>query len=278
MKADRQMFCCCTGDTFALLQVLGSMVELQHLLAHSDRYQRTHSGPFRALSGSSKPSERKSSWGRKRTSFKHTASRTNSSHEGSLSGTAVEAAAALAAASDNITAAGGAAEGTADDRDAFASTQAGSLGGNQLSAQAVQQHRTGLQQPWPDMAQHPGDQQQSPLHVVACVTTTASKAVAAAFFGAMGPDAAASAVSSKGLRQGSGSVVGACEFTYELIVPGEVESAVLVQVAGEPLYTRVSNCPTFGTSLKGLDVQTLYIDNAHMEICSRHADNVCCDA
>jgi hypothetical protein len=84
------------------------------------------------------------------------------------------------------------------------------------------------------------------LHVVACVSNTASKAVAAAFFGTMGPDAAAAAAAAvaKGSRRrgvgDSSSVVGSCEFSYELIVPGEVESAVLVQVAGEPLYTRVS--------------------------------------
>jgi hypothetical protein len=61
------------------------------------------------------------------------------------------------------------------------------------------------------------------LHVVACVATASARAVAASFFG----DAAGTS-SSNG--SGSGAVVGCCPFSYELIVHGEVESAVLLQV------------------------------------------------
>jgi hypothetical protein len=127
-------------------------------------------------------------------------------------------------------------------------------GSGQLSSQGIQQHKLNLQQQQQQQqgrglngAETAPQRQQSVLHVVACVSNTASKAVAAAFFGSMGPDAAAAAAAAaaKGSRRRGGggdssSVVGACEFSYELIVPGEVESAVLVQVAGEPLYTRVS--------------------------------------
>jgi hypothetical protein len=84
-------------------------------------------------------------------------------------------------------------------------------------------------------------------HVVACVSTTSSKAVAAAFFGppaAAGPGgsgagsaAAAGAVS--GLDVVAGGVVGSRLFTYELLVPGEIEGSVLVQVANESLYVKV---------------------------------------
>jgi hypothetical protein len=58
----------------------------------------------------------------------------------------------------------------------------------------------------------------------------------------MGPvaDAAGAAAAAAAGTGGGDGVVRDCEFTYELIVPGEVESAVLVQVAAEPLYTRVS--------------------------------------
>jgi S1-C subfamily serine protease len=65
------------------------------------------------------------------------------------------------------------------------------------------------------------------LHVVACVATTSATAVAASFFGD-----ASGTKSGKGnsSSSGSGAVVGCCPFSYELIVHGEVESAVLLQV------------------------------------------------
>jgi hypothetical protein len=115
----------------------------------------------------------------------------------------------------------------------------------------------------PQQQQQQQQQPKGPLHVVACVSSTSSKAVAAAFFGAMGPDAAASAAATSSRRSGSngsnggsggnggGGVVGCCEFSYELIVPGEVEGAVLVQVAAEPLYTRVSAQSVFEGGTKG---------------------------
>ena len=80
------------------------------------------------------------------------------------------------------------------------------------------------------------------LHVVACVATTAAKAVAAAFFG--------SPSTGGGGYSGGGAVVGEQLFTYELLVPGELESAVLVQVANEPLYVKVR--PSCWTSCLGM--------------------------
>lgn len=86
-------------------------------------------------------------------------------------------------------------------------------------------------------------------HVVACVSTTSSKAVAAAFFGppaagqAAGGGGAAAAAASRavaGMDVVKGGVVGSRLFTYELLVPGEIEGSVLVQVANEPLYVKVS--------------------------------------
>jgi hypothetical protein len=65
------------------------------------------------------------------------------------------------------------------------------------------------------------------LHVVACVATTSATAVAASFFGNV-PGTDSGNRSSSG--SGSGAVVGCCPFSYELIVHGEVESAVLLQV------------------------------------------------
>jgi hypothetical protein len=85
-------------------------------------------------------------------------------------------------------------------------------------------------------------------HVVACVSTTSSKAVAAAFFGppaagqALGAGAAAAAAATgavAGVDVVAGGVVGSRLFTYELLVPGEIEGAVLVQVANEPHYVKV---------------------------------------
>lgn len=75
-------------------------------------------------------------------------------------------------------------------------------------------------------------------HVVACVSTMSSKAVAAAFFGppSAGQLAAAAAAVGGGVATG---VVGSRLFTYELLVPGEIEGSVLVQVANEPLYVKV---------------------------------------
>lgn len=87
-------------------------------------------------------------------------------------------------------------------------------------------------------------------HVVACVSTTSSKAVAAAFFG---PPAAGRAASGSlsasatvagteaitGMDVVAGGVVRSRLFTYELLVPGEIEGSVLVQVANEPLYVKV---------------------------------------
>jgi hypothetical protein len=236
------------------LQVLGTLVELQHLLSHSKRYQPTDSRPF-STSGSrhnSKQPSRKSSWGRNRPSFRHLCRDNSISSESENAGQHIKAATAAAACatvsladdSTDSTINSGCASGT--------SSYCTSL----LSAQGVQQHRLNMQQPASATTQNqsnlgvgtqqPGQAQlrcstpePQPLHVVACVTNTASKAVAAAFFGAMGPDAAASAAAHGRLDHVSGSVVGVCEFSYELIVPGEVESAVLVQVAGEPLYTQV---------------------------------------
>jgi hypothetical protein len=95
-------------------------------------------------------------------------------------------------------------------------------------------------------------------HVVACVSTTSSKAVAAAFFGppaAAGPggSGAGSAVTAgavSGLDVVAGGVVGSRLFTYELLVPGEIEGSVLVQVANEPLYVKVRDRGVLGrTSL-----------------------------
>jgi hypothetical protein len=100
------------------------------------------------------------------------------------------------------------------------------------------------------------EQRNTPPHVVACVATSSSKAVAAAFFGppdgandnakvmtssstGNGADSAADAVSAESSSSGSeGGVVGGL-FTYELLVPGEVEGSVLVQVANEPQYVKV---------------------------------------
>jgi hypothetical protein len=84
-------------------------------------------------------------------------------------------------------------------------------------------------------------------HVVACVSTTSSKAVAAAFFGPPAAGAAASgAAAAVGAAQAvggmdvvAGGVVGSRLFTYELLVPGEIEGSVLVQVANEPMYVKV---------------------------------------
>lgn len=79
-----------------------------------------------------------------------------------------------------------------------------------------------------------------PPHVVACVATSSAKAVAAAFFGP--PNAAACAAADDVAADDSSSscgVVGQGLFTYELLVPGEVEGAVLVQAAQEPLYEQV---------------------------------------
>lgn len=101
------------------------------------------------------------------------------------------------------------------------------------------------------------EQRENPPHVVACVATSSSKAVAAAFFGPAnsccaaataavvggGVAAAAAAVEDISAAVDAGSsmgVVGPGLFTYELIVPGEVEGAVLVQVANEPQYVKVS--------------------------------------
>lgn len=90
-------------------------------------------------------------------------------------------------------------------------------------------------------------------HVVACVSTTSSKSVAAAFFGPPGATssssssgaAAAAAAAAGGAAAGAGGglagrgVVGSRLFTYELLVPGEIEGSVLVNVANEPLYVKV---------------------------------------
>jgi len=84
------------------------------------------------------------------------------------------------------------------------------------------------------------------LHIVACVSTTASKAVATAFFGpgnAAAVTGTAVGATAAGLVTSNSSpvgVVGSDLFTYELMVPGEIEGAVLVQVANEPLYIKVS--------------------------------------
>lgn len=88
-------------------------------------------------------------------------------------------------------------------------------------------------------------------HVVACVSTTSSKAVAAAFFGPPAAGRAASGTLSvsatvagteavTGMDVVAGGVVRSRLFTYELLVPGEIEGSVLVQVANEPLYVKVS--------------------------------------
>jgi hypothetical protein len=103
------------------------------------------------------------------------------------------------------------------------------------------------------------EQRDTPPHVVACVATSSSKAVAAAFFGppngandnvkvmassstGTGAGAAADGISAENSSSSSsssdGGVVGGL-FTYELLVPGEVEGSVLVQVANEPQYVKV---------------------------------------
>lgn len=77
------------------------------------------------------------------------------------------------------------------------------------------------------------------LHVVACVGTIAARAVAASFFGGVSSSLASAAGAGDASSKSSiGAVVGRCPFTYELIVEGEVESAVLLQVANEPLYAQ----------------------------------------
>jgi hypothetical protein len=70
------------------------------------------------------------------------------------------------------------------------------------------------------------------LHIVACIASTSARAVAASFFG----DAAGSSSSSS-------AVVRLCPFSYELIVHGEVESAVLLQVRRH-LHAPLSACCT----------------------------------
>jgi hypothetical protein len=93
-------------------------------------------------------------------------------------------------------------------------------------------------------------------HVVACVSTTSSKSVAAAFFGPPGATSSSSSSSSGAAGAAAGGaaagaaggldavaggkgVVGSRLFTYELLVPGEIEGSVLVNVANEPLYVKV---------------------------------------
>lgn len=76
-------------------------------------------------------------------------------------------------------------------------------------------------------------------HIVACVSTTSSKAVAAAFFGPPSAGQALGAGGAGGLEGSTAGVVGSRLFTYELLVPGEIEGSVLVQVANEPLYVKV---------------------------------------
>lgn len=100
-------------------------------------------------------------------------------------------------------------------------------------------------------------------HVVACVSTTSSKAVAAAFFGppaASGKSSAgasgaaggagAAAGGGVGVEAGAGGVVGTRLFTYELLVPGEIEGSVLVQVANEPLYVKVREAGALGWRMR----------------------------
>jgi hypothetical protein len=109
-------------------------------------------------------------------------------------------------------------------------------------------------------------QQRKVPHVVACVSTTSSKTVAAAFFGppaagcgsgaaAAGAAAAAGGGSVAAAAAGelaSAGVVGSRLFTYELLVPGEIEGSVLVQVANQPLYIKVG-CRGRGGLRVGVD-------------------------
>lgn len=119
-------------------------------------------------------------------------------------------------------------------------------------------------------------------HVVACVSTTSSKAVAAAFFG---PPAAAAADAAAAGGFGGGSsgtewalgaavgvagadgsgIVGPRLFTYELLVPGEIEGSVLVQVANEPLYVKVRLCLGVRVPLTG---QTVWQQSTQEQKCA----------
>jgi hypothetical protein len=82
------------------------------------------------------------------------------------------------------------------------------------------------------------------LHVVACVQTTSAKAVMKSFFGECGWHKGSTS-SSQGPAAGDAeqpAVVGSALFDYELLVPGEMEGAVLVQAAHQPLVIKVSCC------------------------------------
>jgi hypothetical protein len=46
-------------------------------------------------------------------------------------------------------------------------------------------------------------------------------------------------------------MLGSCPFSYELVVPGVVESSVLVQVANEPLYGKVRAARQQGSNTCG---------------------------
>jgi hypothetical protein len=82
------------------------------------------------------------------------------------------------------------------------------------------------------------------LHVVACVQTTSAKAVMKSFFGECGWHKDSTS-SSQGPAAGDSeqpAVIGSALFNYELLVPGELEGAVLVQAAHQPLVIKVSCC------------------------------------